>query len=157
MNFFNDSGQVFTFSLLQLVVLLALFLTSLLFNENMDYERRLSVMYSVLTLGPLLVVAVSLSCFGMKHQSVVRLLWMHLQNRCYTRQKIEDREVLYQSSARYSQQRISWMSMQALYSPRFPRRSQSSVSSSSSFNSLYSSTSPHSSNATSLTSIGSAL
>ena len=157
MGLFNDSGQVFTFSLLQLVVLLALFLTLLLFNESMNYEHRLFVMYSVLTLGPLLVVTVSLSCFGMKHQSVVRLLWMHLQNRCYTRQKIEDREVLYQSSARYSQQRISWMSMQALYSPRFPRRSQSSVSSSSSFNSLYSSTSPHSSNATSLTSIGSAL
>ena len=158
MELFNDSGQAFTFSLLQLVILLALFLTLLLFNENMNYERRLSVMYSVLTLGPLVMVAVSLSCFGMKHQSVVRLLWMRLQNSCYTRQKVEDCGVVYQSSACYSQQRVSWLSMQALYSPRFPRRrSQSSISSSLSFNSYYSSTSPHSSNATSLTSIGSAL
>ena len=159
MDLFNDSGVVFTFSLVQFVLGIVSFALVLFYpSTDNNYRIRLHVVYSVLTLGPLLVVGVSLCSFGCKYRGVAKSLWKQLRNSCCSKQTVEDAEWVYQSSARQSLQQVTWTSMysmQALYSPRFPRHSRISRSSNSSVSSSY--TSSHGSNATSLTSISSAL
>ena len=159
MDLFNDSGVVFTFSLVQFVLGIVSFALVLFYpSTDNNYGIRLHVVYSVLTLGPLLVVGVSLCSFGCKYRGVAKSLWKQLRNSCCSQQTVEDAEWVYQSSARQSLQQVTWTSMysmQALYSPRFPRHSRISRSSNSSVSSSY--TSSHGSNATSLTSISSAL
>ena len=149
MELYNDSGQVFTFSLLQGLVLVVLFFTLLMYKED-DYVQRLYVMYTVLTLGPLSVVAFSLWCFVFKY----RKLCGKLRKCCHSK---ENYEVFNQSSDHHFVQRASLSSMnfmQWYYDSRFSRRSWVSRWSSSSVSST-SFTSPNRSNTTSVTSIGS--
>ena len=58
---YNDSGLVFTFVLVQLVLITVSFPLVIVYYGSTEYETRLSVIYSVLTFGPLLTTDAGLA------------------------------------------------------------------------------------------------
>ena len=122
---YNDSGPVFTFVLVQLLLIAVSFPLAPVFYGNADYKTRLSVMYSVLTIGPLLTANAGLAIlFLPKYRKLPQALLeekqkprnVHVADRSSFSLQQSNSES--NSSAPPAYQRYSWPSLSK------PRRSQ---------------------------------